>query len=101
MPCPYEEGSEYCWLCWNWIEGAEYCLYDEDDPQREFVLIDEFKDIDPKTYNERMQMLKDMGLISLHRAVKAGFVQQQRSLSDFGVVVMRDVENRQNTAEGI
>jgi len=99
MPCPYKEGSEYCWLCWNWNEYEEYCILPEE--ERQFQLIDEFKDIDPKTYNERMQMLKDMGLIPLHRAVKAGFVKQQRSLSDFGVEVMRDVENRQNTAEGI
>jgi len=85
MPCPYKEGSEMCWLCWNWNEYEEYCIPSEED--RHFQLIDEFKDIDPETYNERMQMLKDMGLIPLHRAVKAGFVKQQRSLSDFGVVI--------------
>ena len=87
MPCPYKEGSDMCWLCWNWIEGAEYCLYDEKDPEREFVLIDEFKDIDPETYNERMKWLEDLGLMHLYRAFKARRSEKQRSLSDFGVVV--------------
>jgi len=86
MPCPYKEGSEMCWLCWNWNEYEEYCLYDEDDPQREFVLIDEFKDIDPKTYKERMEWIKGLGLMSLYRAFKARRSEKQRSLSDFGVV---------------
>ena len=100
MPCPYKEGSEMCWLCYYWIEGEEYCLYDEDDPAREFHLIDEFKDIDPQTYKERLEWIKGLGLMSLYRAVKAGLVKQQSTLSDFGVVVSH-VENRQNTAEGI
>ena len=93
MPCPYKEGSEMCWLCWNWIESAEYCLYDEKDPEREFVLIDEFKDIDPQTYKERLEWLEDLGLMHLYRAVKARRSEKQRTLSDFGVVVMSHAQN--------
>ena len=70
------------------MESAEYCLYDEDDSQREFVLIDEFKDIDPETYNERMKWLEDLGLMHLYRAFKARRVKEQSTLSDFGVAVM-------------
>jgi len=94
MSCPYKEGSEYCWLCWNWMESAEYCLYDEDDPQREFVLIDEFKNIDPQTYKERLEWIKGLGLLSLYQAVKARTVKgqrkEQRTLSDFGVVMSHE-----------
>ena len=88
MPCPYKEGSPQCWLCWYWIEAEERCIFDEDDPEREFLLIDEFKDIDPKTYKERIEWLKGLGLMSLYRAVKAGMVKEQRTLSDFGLAVM-------------
>ena len=101
MPCPYKEGSEYCWLCWYWIEAEEKCIFDEGDAEREFLLIDEFKDIDPQTYKERMEWLKELGLMHLYRAFKAGREERQSTLGDFGVVVMRNVENRQNTAEGI
>jgi len=101
MPCPYKEGSPQCWLCWHWIEAEEKCIFNEGDAEREFLLIDEFKDIDPQTYKERLEWIKGLGLMSLYRAVKAGMVKEQRTLGDFGVVVMRNVENRQNTAEGI
>jgi len=56
--------------------------------KKNFLLIDEFKDIDPKTYKERMEWLKGLGLMSLYRAVKAGMVKEQRTLGDFGLVVM-------------
>jgi len=88
MSCPYKEGSEYCWLCWNFIEAEERCLYDEDDPEREFILIDEFKDIDPQTFKERMEWLKDLGLMHFYRAFRAGKKEEQRKLSDFGMAVM-------------
>jgi len=88
MPCPYKEGSEMCWLCWHWVAGEEYCIYNEDDPGREFQLIDKFKDIDPDTYKERMEWLKSLGLMSLYREVKARMVKEQRTLGDFGLAVM-------------
>jgi len=99
MPCPYKEGSPQCWLCWYWNEYEEYCILPEE--ERQFQLIDEFKDIDPQTYKERLEWIKGLGLMSLYRVVKAGMVKEQRTLSDFGVVVMSHVEDCKNTAEGI
>jgi len=89
MPCLYKEGSEYCWLCWNWNEYEEYCILPEE--ERQFQLIDEFKDIDPQTFKERMEWLEDLGLMHLYRAFKAGREERQSTLGDFGVVVKTHV----------
>ena len=93
MPCPYKEGSVMCWFCWYWIEAEEKCVFNEGDAEREFLFIDEFKDTDPEIYKERMKWLRDLGLMHLYRAIKARRVKEQRTLSDFGVVVMSHVEN--------
>jgi len=43
MPCPYKEGSDMCWLCWNWNEYEEYCILPEE--ERQFQLVHREREI--------------------------------------------------------